>query len=68
MFTPDQQAALKTAFATGVCDYSKPGIGFQDAVPWLRYQDAAGDVIYGGVAMGAAPLSQSFGRGAGRGT
>ena len=68
VFTPEQQAALKTTFATGVCDYSKPGIGFQDSVPWLTYQDAAGNVIYGGGAMGAAPLSQSFGRGAGRGT
>jgi hypothetical protein len=68
VFTPQQQAALKTAFATGVCDYSKPGIGFQNAVPWLTYQDAAGNVSYGGVAMSAAPLSQDFGPGTGRGT
>ena len=59
-FTPAQQASLERSFATGVCDYSKPGIGFQDAVPWLTYQDEAGEVAYGGVPMGAPPLSQYF--------
>ena len=63
VFTPAQQAALEAAFPTGVCDYSKPGRGFQAAVPWLRYQDAAGAVIYGGVAMGSPPLSRYFGPG-----
>jgi hypothetical protein len=38
--TVDQQATLREAFPTGVCDYSKPGTGFQVAVPWLTYQDA----------------------------
>ena len=61
VFTADQQAALRAAFPSGVCDYSKPGKGFQAAVPWLRYQDAAGDVVYGGVPMGAPPLSVYFG-------
>jgi hypothetical protein len=63
VFTPAQQAALKAVFPTGVCDYSKPGIGFQDAIPWLRYQDAAGDVIYGGAPMGDAPASRVLGSG-----
>ena len=59
-FTEEQQAALKEAFSTGVCDYSKPGRGFQDAVPWLTYQDSAGAVVYGGRPMGAPPTSTSF--------
>ena len=61
VFTPEQQAKLKAAFPAGVCDYSKPGIGFQAAVPWLTYQDAEGDVIYGGKALGASPTSRYFG-------
>ena len=59
-FTEEQQAALKEAFPTGVCDYSKPGKGFQAAVPWLTYQDAAGNVVYGGKPMGAVVLSEFF--------
>ena len=59
-FTPAQQTALKTAFASGVCDYSKPGHGFQDALTWLRYQDASGAVVYGGEPMGVAPTSVYF--------
>ena len=61
VFTKDQQAKLKATFETGVCDFSKPGIGFQDAVVWLTYQDGNGDVIYGGKALGASPLSRYFG-------
>jgi hypothetical protein len=64
VFSAAQQATLKKAFPTGVCDYSKPGKGFQAAVTWLRYQDSAGGVVYGGTAMGAAPLSVYF-RGSG---
>jgi hypothetical protein len=60
VFSADQQAALRTAFPSGVCDYSKPGKGFQAAVPWLRYQDAAGAVVYGGEPMGDAPTSTYF--------
>jgi len=60
VFTPAQQATLKQTYPTGICDYSKPGTGFQPAVTWLRYQDNAGHVIYGGVSMGAAPTSVYF--------
>jgi hypothetical protein len=60
VFTAAQQATLKKAFPTGVCDYSKPGRAFQAAVAWLRYQDAAGKVVYGGTAMGGAPMSVYF--------
>ena len=61
LFSQSQQEALKTAFPTGVCDYSKPGVGFQAAVTWLTYQDAQGNVIYGGEPMGPAPVSVPFG-------
>ncbi len=57
VFSAEQQATLKKTFPTGVCDYSKPGKGFQPAVTWQRYQDAAGRVVYGGVPMGAVPTS-----------
>ncbi len=56
-FDAAQQATLKKTFPTGVCDYSKPGRGFRPAVTWQRYQDTRGAVVYGGVAMGAAPRS-----------
>ncbi|CAN5839696.1 DUF6351 family protein [soil metagenome] len=62
-FTPAEQAELRGAFPTGVCDYSRPSLGQQDAVPWLTYQDADGSVIYGGQAMGPAPVSVPFGPG-----
>ena len=58
VFSAAQQATLKEVFATGVCDYRKPGIGHQDTVPWLTYQDDAGNVIYGGVPLGDPPLSE----------
>ena len=57
VFSADQQATLKDAFPTGVCDYSKPGKGFQDAKPWLTYQRADGSVVYGGTPLGAPPVS-----------
>ena len=57
VFTVAQRAALKKTFPTGVCDYSRPGKGFQAATTWLRYQDAAGKVVYGGTPMGRAPAS-----------
>ena len=60
VFTATQQTALRTAFPNGVCDYRKPGKGFQAAVRWLRYQDVAGVVVYGGTPMGAAPTSTYF--------
>jgi hypothetical protein len=58
-FTADQWQQLEKAFPTGVCDWSKPGIDQQGAVPWQTYQDADGNVIYGGKALGAAPKSKA---------
>ncbi len=56
-FTAEQFAALKKAFPTGVCDFSRPGVSQKGAVAWQTYQsDAAGEaVIYGGKPMGRAP-------------
>ncbi len=64
VFSAAEQATLKAVYPTGVCDYSKPGKGFQAATTWLTYQDAQGKVVYGGTPMGAAPVSVPF-RGAG---
>ena len=56
-----QWTRLEAAFPEGVCDYSKPGVGFTETVPWLTYQRADGSVIYGGTPMGEAPRSAPFG-------
>jgi hypothetical protein len=60
-FSEAEQASLRAAFPAGVCDYSKPGNGFQDATTWLTYQDDAGRVVYGGTPLGDAPRSVPFG-------
>ena len=52
---------MEAAFPTGVCDYSKPGIGQQDTIAWQTYQEANGDVIYGGHPMGPAPDASGTG-------
>lgn len=52
-FSDAQWEALKTAFPDGVCDFSKPGVGFQPNEPWLCYADGPG-----GKAMGTAPESK----------
>jgi hypothetical protein len=57
VFDAEQQDALRAAFPDGVCDYARPGRGFQEAVPWLTYQDAAGAVVYGGAPLGPSPTS-----------
>jgi hypothetical protein len=52
VFTPEQWAALQGAFPDGVCDFSKPGVGFQPNVPWLSYKGGPG-----GMPLGAAPVA-----------
>jgi hypothetical protein len=59
-FTDDQWAELVKAFPTGVCDWSKPGIDQQGAIPWQTYQDANGSVVYGGRPLGQAPKSAAL--------
>jgi hypothetical protein len=55
-FTDAQWAQLQTVFPDGVCDWTKPGVDQQGAVPWLSYQEGPG-----GVALGAAPTSVPLG-------
>jgi hypothetical protein len=57
-FSDAEWARLQAAFPTGVCDWSKPGIGQGPNVPWLTYQDAKGRVVYGGRPMPRAPRSR----------
>lgn len=61
-FTDEEWAQLQDLFATGVCDFDKPGVLQQGTVPWLTYQDAAGEVVYGGTPLGKAPVSKAFRR------
>ncbi|MDX6658780.1 MAG: hypothetical protein QOH62_3573 [Solirubrobacteraceae bacterium] len=56
-FTDAQWSALQHAFPDGACDWSKPGVGQQENIPWLTYQDGEGHVIYGGTPMVRAPRS-----------
>ena len=53
-FTASQWTRLNAAFAGGVCDWSKPGVGQQDAISPLTF--AAGP---GGVPLPPAPTAQS---------
>jgi hypothetical protein len=41
-FTNDQWAALRHAFPTGVCDYTKPGVGSHKTNAWQTYMDGPG--------------------------
>jgi Tannase-like family of unknown function (DUF6351) len=44
-FTAAEEQQLRQTFATGVCNYSKPGIGYrQPLAPWLSYGDQANSV------------------------
>jgi hypothetical protein len=60
-FTDAQWAQLQQVFPNGVCDYSKRAVDQQPTIPWQTYQDAHGNVIYGGRPMGPAPASIPFG-------
>ncbi len=51
-FTAGQQGRLAQAFPTGVCDWSKPGVGQQDPIAPLTYKAGPG-----GVALPPAPQS-----------
>ncbi|MFT3821451.1 MAG: DUF6351 family protein [Rubrivivax sp.] len=52
VFTAEQWTALQGAFPQGVCDFSKPGVGFEPNVPWLNYKQGPG-----GIPAGTAPAS-----------
>jgi hypothetical protein len=54
MFTDAQWAQLKSAFPTGVCDWSEPGVDQQATIPWMTYEDTVG-----GRPLGSPPASSS---------
>lgn len=60
-FTDSQWQRLRRTFPDGVCDFSKPGIGQRDTIPWLTYQRKDGRVVYGGKRLGAAPRGSGVG-------
>lgn len=51
-FTADQWARLQQAFPDGVCDWTKPPVGFQPSIPWLTFAGGPG-----GEPVGPAPES-----------
>ncbi len=54
-FTDAQWQRMEAVFPEGVCDWTKPGVGVQPAVPWLDYSD--GPV---GKAISSEPKSESI--------
>ena len=60
-FTDDQWQRIQSAFPSGVCDWSRPGVSQQGTIPWQTYQNADGSVVYGGRALGAAPSGSGRG-------
>jgi hypothetical protein len=50
-FNADQQARLRAVFATGVCDWSKPGVGQQRSPGWYTFATGTG------VPLPAAPVA-----------
>ncbi|MFM0741378.1 DUF6351 family protein [Paraburkholderia xenovorans] len=60
-FTDDQWARLQNVFPSGVCDFSKPGVGQTNTVPWMTYQKADGSVIYGGTPLPPPPTNSGGG-------
>jgi hypothetical protein len=57
-FTDADFARLQEIFPNGVCDWSKPGVGQQGAIPWMTYQRRSGKVVYGGRPLGPLPVSK----------
>jgi hypothetical protein len=53
VFTAQQWATMQATFPDGVCDFSKPGVGFAPNVPWLSYANGPG-----GEPMGSVPESK----------
>src|SRR6266850_1902160 len=52
IFTDDEWARLQTAFPSGVCDYTKPGVNQQPTIAWLTYANGPG-----GQPLGPPPTS-----------
>ncbi|MGH8541098.1 MAG: DUF6351 family protein, partial [Stenotrophobium sp.] len=60
-FSDAQWMQMQALFPTGVCDFSKPGVSQQGTIPWQTYQDAGGNVIYGGQPLPPAPANSGGG-------
>jgi hypothetical protein len=58
--TDEQLEHLRRVFPTGVCDWTKPGVGYQQNVSWLTFADGPG-----GRSLGPPPASVSLASGAG---
>jgi hypothetical protein len=54
-FTDTEWATMTQTFPGGVCDWSKPGVGQANTVPWLTFAGGPG-----GKPLGAAPLSKAL--------
>jgi uncharacterized tannase-like protein DUF6351 len=52
-FTNLQWARLQAVFPNGVCDWSKPSVGFTRSVPWLSFAEGPG-----GRSLGSPPVSR----------
>lgn len=51
-FTDAQWSRLKAVFPSGVCDWSKPSLGYETSIPWMTYSKGPG-----GTPLGLAPVS-----------
>ena len=51
-FDAGQQARLRAVFTTGVCDWTKPGVGQVPGVPWMTFKNGPG-----GEPLGPEPVS-----------
>ena len=60
-FTDDEWAQMEALFPSGVCDFSLPAVDRQATIPWQTYLDDAGNVIYGGQPLPAAPVGVATG-------
>jgi uncharacterized tannase-like protein DUF6351 len=60
-FTDAEWDTMVKAYPDGVCDYTKPGVDRVPTRPWQSYQDAAGNVVYGGRGLGSVPRSRTVG-------
>lgn len=51
-FTDDEWTRLQATFPDGVCDWSRPSVGYQPSIPWMTYAHGPG-----GGPLGPAPKS-----------
>jgi hypothetical protein len=52
-FSGDEWARLQAAFPEGVCDWSRPSVGYQPTVPWATFANGPG-----GEPLGEPPVSR----------